>query len=270
MRKSRTHLPAGRKKLVKVLEVSGDVVTIDDTVKTLNLSRTQAAKLLSRWTEQGWLRRAGAGVYVPVQIEMLDAEHVVQDPWILVPALFNPAYIGGFTAAYHWDLTEQIFRDTAVFTSRRLGVKSLRRQGTVFTFFPVRNVHIFGTKSVWRGQTRIAVSDINRTIVDMLNNPACGGGIQHVADCFEQYVRREDSDPDKLIAYADRIGNGAVFKRLGFLAELSEGGTELIASCKTRLTKGNALLDPKLECPRLITRWRLRVSDMWAKRGASV
>ena len=270
MKKSRMGLPAGRMRLVTVLEAAGDVVTIDDTVKTLNLSRTQAAKLLSRWTEQGWLRRAGAGVYVPAQIEMLDAEYVVQDPWILVPALFNPAYIGGYTAACHWDLTEQIFRNTAVFTSRRFGVKSLRRQGAGFTFFPVPGTQIFGTKFVWRGQTRIAISDINRTIVDMLNNPSCGGGIQHVADCFERYIKREDSDPDKLIAYADRIGNGAVFKRLGFLAELSEGGTELVAACKMRITKGNALLDPKLDCPRLITRWRLRVSDMWARRGASV
>ena len=269
MRKSRTHLPAGRKKLVTVLEAAGDVVTIDDTVKALNLSRTQAAKLLSRWTEQGWLRRAGTGTYVPVQIQMLDADQVIPDPWVLVPTLFNPAYIGGYTAAGHWDLTEQIFRDTAVFTSRRFGVKSLRQQGTVFMLFPVRNAQIFGTKFVWRGQTKIAISDINRTIIDMLNNPTAGGGIQHVADCFEQYMRRRDSDPDKLIAYADRIGNGAVFKRLGFLAELSEGGAELAAACKTRLTKGNALLDPRLDCPRLITRWRLRVSNMWAKRGAN-
>ena len=43
--------------------------------------------------------------------EFLDSEQVVQDPWILVPALFAPAYIGGRTAAEHWDLTEQIFRD---------------------------------------------------------------------------------------------------------------------------------------------------------------
>ena len=252
-----------------VLETAGDVVTIEDAAQTLNLSRTEASKLLSRWTKQRWLRRVGAGIYVPAQIEMLDLEQVVQDPWVLVPALFNPAYIGGYTAAEHWDLTEQTFRDIAVFTSRRFRAKSLRRQGAVFTFFPVPSTQIFGTRFVWRGQTRIAVSDINRTIIDMLNNPAAGGGIQHVADCFEQYIRHRDSNPDKLIAYADRIGNGAIFKRLGFLAEISRGANELVAACRTRLTKGNALLDPRLDCPRLITRWRLRVSNLWAQRGVN-
>ncbi len=267
MKGTKTHLPVGKTKLVAVVKAAGDVVTIDDAVRTLNFSRTQAAKLLSRWTEQGWLRRVGAGTYVPVQIDMLDTDQVVQDPWVLVPALFNPAYIGGYTAAEHWDLTEQIFRDIVIFTVRRPRVKSLKRQGAIFTFFPIRNDQIFGTKFVWRGQTRIAISDIHRTIVDMLNKPAVGGGIQHVADCFEQYMKRRDSNPDKLIDYADRIGNGAVFKRLGFLAECLQVGVELAAACKARLTEGNVLLDPALHCPRLITRWRLWVTNSWARQG---
>ena len=53
----------------------------------------------------------------------------------------------------------------------------------------------------------------------MLDNPDLGAGIQHVADCLTTYFDRKDRDDDKLIAYADRLGNGAVFKRLGFLAE---------------------------------------------------
>ena len=31
------------------------------------------------------------------------------------------------------------------------------------------------------------------------------------------YLRAEQADLSKLIEYADRLGNGAVFKRLGFL-----------------------------------------------------
>lgn len=269
MNKTNIHLPAGRTKLVAVLKGAGDTVTIEDAVRTLGFSRTQAAKLLSRWTKQGWLRRVGAGTYVPVQIDMLDTDQVVQDPWILVPALFDPAYIGGYTAAEHWDLTEQIFRDIVIFTARRPRIKSLKRQGAVFRFFPVRNAQIFGTEFVWRGQTKIAISDIHRTIIDMLNKPAVGGGIQHVADCFEQYMKRKDSDPDKLIDYADRIGNGAVFKRLGFLAEYLQIGDGLAAACKARLTEGNALLDPTLNCPRLATRWRLWVTNAWARQGVN-
>ncbi|MEQ8246665.1 MAG: hypothetical protein RID42_03205 [Alphaproteobacteria bacterium] len=248
-----------------MIKAAGDVVRIADAAQVLDISRKQAAKLLSRWTEQGWLRRVGTGAYVPVQLEMLDAAQVVEDPWILVPTLFAPAYIAGRTAAEHWDLTEQIFRDIVVFTARPVRVKTLECQNAIFTLKHIREELIFGTKSVWRGQTKIAISDVHRTIVDMLDDPAVGGGIQHVADCFHEYLRREDIDPAKLMAYADKRGNGAIFKRLGFLAERHPRGKLLAEESKNRLTKGHAKLDPALDCRRLITRWRLRVPKSWTK-----
>jgi predicted transcriptional regulator of viral defense system len=263
-------IPAGRARLAAVIGAAGDVVRIDDAVQALDISRTQAAKLLSRWAGQGWLRRVGTGAYVPVQLEMVGAAQVVQDPWVLVPTLFAPAYIGGRTAAEHWDLTEQIFRDIVVFTARPLRKKTVERQGALFTLANIGEERLFGTKAVWRSQTKIAISDIHRTIIDMLDDPATGGGIQHVADCLERYLQRSDSDPATLIAYAERLGNGAVFKRLGFLAERHHGDGPLAQACKDRLTKGHALLDPALNCERLVTRWRLRVPQTWTmKRGGS-
>lgn len=240
---------------------------IDDVEATLAVPRQTAAKLLSRWAEQGWLERVGPGAYVLVPLALRGAEQVVHDPWVLVPALFGPAYVGGLSAAEHWDLTEQIFRDIFVYTGRPVRQKTVESQGIVFSLRHVKEELMFGTKTVWRGQSRVQVSDVHRTIVDMLDDPAAGGGIQHVADCFAQYMQRKDSDPHMLIQYADRIGNGAVFKRLGFLAERHRGGDLLTDAAKLRLTQGYAKLDPALDCPRLITRWRLRVPEAWAEKA---
>ena len=258
-------LPAGRARLATIIQAAGDVVRIEDVAKALDVPRAQASKLLSRWTDQGWLRRVGTGAYVPVQLDSLGADQVVQDPWILVPALFAPAYIGARTAAQHWDLTEQIFRDIVVFTARPVRVKTIERQNIIFTLKHVRENQIFGTKPIWREQTKIAVSDIHRTIVDILNDPALGGGIQHVADCFDRYLHHRDRDAATLIRYADRVGNGAIFKRLGFLAEQHPLGESLLGACKDRLTKGYTKLDPSLDCRRLVTRWRLWVPKTWVK-----
>jgi len=92
---------SGKPRLAAVLNASGDVLRIADVETTLTVSRTEAAKLLSRWAEQGLLRRVGTGAYVPVQLALHESEQVVEDPWILVPALFDPAYIGGRSAAGH-------------------------------------------------------------------------------------------------------------------------------------------------------------------------
>lgn len=262
-----TTLPHGRARLAAVLKAGRDVVRIEDAANVLNISRTEAAKILSRWAGQGWLRRVGVGTYVPVQLELLGTDQVVEDPWIIVPSLFDPAYIGGWSAAEHWDLTEQIFRDIVVFTARPVRQSQLHHPAADFLLKHVAQERLFGTKSVWRGQTRVAVSNIHRTIIDMLHDPTIGGGIQHVGDCFERYLSHADRDDEKLIAYGDRLGNGAIFKRLGFLAERHSEGNALAKASQQRLTQGHAKLDTAMDCPRLITRWRLRVPESWHREA---
>ena len=122
---------------------------------------------------------------------------------------------------------------------------------------------------MWRGRVKIHVSDPNRTILDLLADPRLGGGIRSVRDMLLNYLASEMKNLELLIEYADRLGNGAVFKRLGFLLE-QYGPEELgaIEQCGKRLTKGNARLDTKLPAERLVSRWRLWVPEGWLKATA--
>jgi predicted transcriptional regulator of viral defense system len=99
----------------------------------------------------------------------------------------------------------------------------------------------------------------------MLDDPAMGGGIQQVTDCLAAYFTREDRDDKKLVEYGDRLGNGAIFKRLGFLVEKRNDAESLVELCRARLTAGNAKLDPALGCERLVSRWRLFVPSSWMR-----
>ena len=132
MEQSSLRLPQGRTQLVRVLSAAGDVIHVDDVVAALQLDRIAAAQRLSRWTEQGWLRRVGRGAYVAASIDTMGSDRVLDDPWVLVPALFAPAYVGGRTAAEHWDLTEQIFKDILVMTTQ--AVRQKRQKRTVHCF----------------------------------------------------------------------------------------------------------------------------------------
>jgi len=263
MNENRRRLPRGRAHLVQVLAAAGDVIRLDDVVGALDLDRIAAAKRLSRWMEQGWINRVGRGAYVPAAIDTLGAERTLVDPWVLVPTLFAPGYIGGRTAAEHWDLTEQIFKDVVVMTSQSVRERQQSRQGAQFTLKHISPRKLFGTKSVWRHQTRVPVSDVHRTIIDILDDPAVGGGIQHVAECVSTYLRRDDRNDDKLVDYALQFGNGAVFKRLGFLAESQPNTDSLVKLCLRNISGGRASLDPALPGARIVSKWRLRVSDRW-------
>jgi predicted transcriptional regulator of viral defense system len=264
----RPQLPRGRSQLVQVLAAAGDVIHVADVSKVLSLSSVEAAKRLARWREQGWLNRVGRGAYVPASIETMGSDRVLDDAWVLVPALFAPAYVGGRTAAEHWDLTEQIFNDIVVVTGLAVRGKQQERQGFKFTLKHLDRSKFFGTRPVWRHRTKVQVSDVHRTVIDMLDDSALGGGIQQVADCLFSYLGRQDRDDEKLIQYAERLGNGAVFKRLGFLAEKHKTGKSLADLCSPRLTAGISRLDPAIETERIVSKWRLSVPLTWKHGGA--
>ena len=263
-----TSLPASRERLAAVLRATKEVVSIDATARTLDLDRTAAAKLLSRWRKQGWLRRVGSGLYVPVPLDLTGSEQVVQDPWVLVPTLYGQCYIGGWTAAHHWELTEQLFNETLVFTTRRVDEKRTTAQGVRFLLHHAAKKRLFGLKAIWRGTTRVNVSDPVRTLIDMMAMPETGGGIDHAAECLAAYMKMPARDDALLIRYAEQFGNGAIFKRVGFLAETHLKKPELADACRARLTQGYARLDPALPCKHLVTAWRLWVPERW-KQGAA-
>jgi len=251
-------IPLGRRRLAAVLRHAGDLVQVADVVSALNVNRSAASKLLWRWARQGWLRRVGPGTYAAASLDAVDRDRGLDDPWVLVPPLYSPCYVGGWTAAEHWDLTEQLFRPIVVMTTRPVHEKQQSHHGTPFLLRHTHPRKLFGTKNVWRSRSPVMVSDIPRTIIDMLDDPAVGGGGQHVADCVAAYFAHHDRDDAALIEYAELLGNGAVFKRLGFMAE-QRAERHLVDECADRLTGGYAMLDPALPCTVPIARWRLRI-----------
>jgi predicted transcriptional regulator of viral defense system len=259
-----------RARLASVLRKAGEFITVDNTCVALSIDRSAAAKLLARWHGQGWITRVRRGLYSPVPLSSLPTDQVVEDPWAIVPQLFAAAYIGGATAAHHWDLTEQLFRSVFVYTTQEVRRSHQTVHGTAFVIRHINKNKLFGTRAVWRGRVKIQVSDVHRTVIDLLNSPADGGGIRQVADCLRAYFARPDCNAATLLGYAERFGNGAVFKRLGFLAETLGASPELIKACANHLTEGVVKLDPSAASPRLTRRWRLWLPERWKLGVAKV
>lgn len=255
-----------RERLSAVLRVAKGAVSVDEAAKTLGLSNAAAAKMLARWAQQGWLSRVRRGLYVPVPLESRTADVPLEDAWIIAFRLYSPCYIAGWSAAEYWDLTEQIFRTVVVMTTQRPRERTPNIKGTAFLIRTIAAGALFGLKPVWRGNVKVDVSDPSRTVLDMLSDPKLGGGIRSTADMFANYLGSDKKNLALLLDYASQLGNGAVFKRLGyFLERLSPDDEAAIAQCRESLTTGNAKLDPQLPADKLITRWRLWVPSQWTK-----
>lgn len=257
-----------RDRLAAVLRGTKGTVSVAQAAEILNIPTTAAASLVSRWSKKGWLSRVKRGLYVPVPLEARSADVPLEDPWLIAEKLYSPCYIGGWSAAEYWDLTEQIFRTIIVLTAQKPRDRNPNFKGTEFWIKTIERQKIFGLKSVWRGQVKVSVSDPTRTILDMLSDPKLGGGIRSVQDILRSYLQSKERNLDLLVEYANRLENGAVFKRLGFLLERNVPlETAAIEKCAEKLSQGNAMLDTSLQAERLVTRWKLWVPESWFQEG---
>lgn len=256
-----------RKRLSEILRGTKGIITVSEASKILKISLTDVAKMLSRWSKKGWLSRIRKGVYIPVPLESGTSDVPVEEPWLVAAQLYAPCYIGGWSAAEYWDLTEQIFRTVIVMTKQKPRNRSPIIKGINFLLCTISEKAMFGIKPVWKGQVKISVSDPTRTMLDMLNNPRLGGGIRSTADMFINYLKSEKKNIKLLLEYTKLLGNGTVFKRLGFLLErFASTEQSAITICRTNLTKGYSKLDPSLNSDILITRWKLWIPKSWAQR----
>ena len=242
---------------------AGGVVSLDGAVKALGLPRSVVAARLARMVRAGWLSRAQRGLYFVRPLEQEPhTQAVPDDPWLLAHALFAPCYVGGWTAAEHWGLTDQIFRATFVVTGAPKRRATETRLATEFRVVRVPASRVATVGETWRGRERVRVSSPARTIADALDHPEWLGGIRHFVEVLTAAHERDPQILRGVLAELETLGRGAAFKRLGFITErLWPTEVDVIAGCLARRTKGVIGLDPAVRAVgRIVSRWGLRAN----------
>jgi predicted transcriptional regulator of viral defense system len=251
-----------RKSYSAIRRKSGGVIRTEEVPDILGIPAVATRKLLSRWESQGWIIRLRRGVYLPLPLEAQSSKQWTEDPWIIATILFEPCYIGGWSACEYWNLTEQIFREVLVVTSRAIRKKEQEVLANRFRLKRVLPKRLFGTAIVWKGQTKIKVSDPSRTIVDLFDNPSLGGGFLQAVSVLSEYIRSKDRDLMQILQYTQTNGNRTVFKRLGYIFEQRyPDEKDFIKECFKRIGKGYSKLDPTSP-PKgsYLRRWNLQIN----------
>jgi predicted transcriptional regulator of viral defense system len=236
--------------------------SIKEASKILNLPKDKTRITLAYLVRKGWLSRVRRGLYISVPLGTVNPQEYKEHPWIVANRVFAPCYIGGWSAAEYWELTDQIFNSVVVFTLRKFKNTRMNIQGTDYVIKRVSEKYFGKTKTVWVENIKVPVSDPLQTIVDIFDDPFIGGGIRNAADIVREYFQSRHRNDDEIVKYIDRRNNRTVYKRLGFLIEsFGVDAVKLKETCGKKISAGFSLLDPAIEAKGSFnSKWNLRVN----------
>lgn len=251
------------RKLLDFLNRFGkNIFSIKEASKIIGLSIKDTRLYLAYFARRGWLARVKRGLYISVPLGTVNPQEYKENPWIVANRVFSPCYIGGWSAAEHWGLTEQIFNTIYVFTYRAFRNKNIIIQGTEFVLKLLNKKDSRHTKGIWLENVKIQISDPTQTVVDILDDPSAGGGIRHVSDIIRNYFSSEHYDETKLLEYIKKNGNKTIYKRLGFILEVLDiSSGKVIDNCHKNISSGYSVFDPTIKSKGTFNRrWNLRVN----------
>ena len=229
------------------------------------LGKSKATRdALARLVEKGWLERIEKGKYLIVPLEAGPERIWTEDAHVTARYLVSPAMVGYWSALNYWNLTEQVPRVTHVQTTARKENRRPRVMGMRFRIVRVKPRKFFGGHTYRARETRVEVTDREKTIVDCLDRPDLSGGVGQIGRALLE--GDGNFDWDRTTMYLRRFGSGAVVKRLGFLVDTLELAhppePRRLDEWRDLLTAGISKLDPSTPRARhrIATRWRVGVN----------
>jgi len=213
--------------LLRLLAEDGKrIITLDDArqyAAGAAVSEQYLAKAFHYLERDGWIKRLHKGLYqlLPPLINAPIHEYEV------AMHLVSNGAISHWSAMSFHGFTEQIPRTIFVLTTdsitRMRGThgKPYQIGGWSYEFIQVKPERFFGVEAVWFGESRIAMTDRERTLLDGLMRPNYCGGFADVAETFIERIA--DIDVKKIVDYALRL-DAATARRLGWI--LSKAGVE--------------------------------------------
>lgn len=217
------------------------VFTAAEAGKLLATDARTIAKLVHRLVRKRKLLRIEKGKYLLIPPEAWSAGTYTEEGIIIASQLVKPYYLSYWTALSFYGWTEQPSKTIFIATTKLK--RPLLVQGTSFKFVRLRPGRFFGYSDQWVGNQKVAVAEKEKAIIDCLDQPRYAGEITEVAKGL--WNSRQEIDFYRLVAYAERMNNAAILKRLGYLMDtLGMLQPKIKKELKKRINSTLIILDP--------------------------
>jgi len=227
--------------------------TMEDAEQISHANKDVLKVILSRLEKKGWIERIEKGKYIVIPLGAKKGRYTLHE-FVLGSYLVDPCIISYWSALNYYGFTEQIPRTVFIQTTSRKKHQEVTIFGIPYKIIRIKEEKIFGIKKEWFEETKIRLTNREKTIIDCLDKPQYAGGIIEVAKA----LRTEEYDKKTLVKYAKKINNTGVIRRLGYICDFLQIPINL-PKIKTR----NYLkLDPILPVTnKLNAKWNLIINE---------
>jgi len=244
---------------LRLLAKKGSIFTFEDAKGITGLSADSLKKLIFRLERKGAIERLEKAKYMIIPLGA-EKERYSLHEFVIGSLLVKPYSISYWSALNYYGLTEQIPNTVFIQTTSRKKRQNIDIFGVNYRIVRIKEAKMFGIRRKWIEEVPINITDREKTVIDCLDKPQLCGGILEVAKALESSDLRED----RLVEYAERIGNSGVIRRLGYLTELLGMNLKL-----PRVdTRNYLLLDPTMpKNGKRNAKWRLIINISSSELG---
>jgi len=175
--------------------------------------------MLSHYSDSGRILRARRGLYATVPLGQTP-DAVNPDPFLLASRMTADAVLAYHTALGFHGKAYSAFREFTYLTHAAARPAEFRGNTFRGTAFPKslveRKKERFGVETGDRSGLEVRVTNLERTMVDVLDRPAVSGGWEEVWRSLESV---EFFDLDQTTEYVLLLGNATTVAKVGFYLE---------------------------------------------------
>jgi len=248
--KNLKHTLVGIELVRKLSEEGKSIFTIHDAremAPECGIASTYVTESLHHLSNTGWVFRLKKGLYsISSSFPGAPPTHEFE----IATALVHPSAISHWSALHFHGMTEQIPQRVYVTTTKAMNLSrstnrgqrdaSTEINGVIYEFIKIKPDRFFGIKDYWVGESKVPITDPERTLLDGLAAPKYFGDWAEIYSAFESHLSKLELN--KMVDYAIKLGV-FIAKRLGWILEKLEVEDSLLKKLEVVPIKGYRLLD---------------------------
>jgi len=173
------------------------VFTIKDIVQILNISYAHSRNIASNIVKKNVIERIKPGLFVRIpESVILDKQQYTEDAILIAAKATKESFLSYYTALTIHGLSERY--TTQIYVTTTTHQRKIKYHNITINYIQTIPKNYFGTTIIKYSNDNIRISDVERTIIDVINKPRYAGGWTETINCLKNI---DEIDYKKLIIY---------------------------------------------------------------------